>query len=105
MADKKRQFHLHDGKMGSAITVRVTPRASKNEIFEILDDGTVKIRLTSPPSGGKANQALLDFLAEILEVPKTKMEIVAGETGKDKLVTISDLDSATVQERILKKIS
>jgi uncharacterized protein (TIGR00251 family) len=105
MEDKKRQFHLHDGRMGAAITVRVTPRASKNEIFEILDDGTIKIRLTSPPSEGKANQALLDFLSEILGVPKTKMEIVAGETGKDKLVTISDLDSATVQERILKRIS
>jgi uncharacterized protein (TIGR00251 family) len=105
MVEKKRQFHLHDGQMGAAITVRVTPRASKNEIFEILDDGTVKIRLTSPPAEGKANQALLEFLSEILEVPKTKIEIVAGETGKDKLVTISDLDSATVQERILRKIS
>ena len=47
-----RRFHLHDGKKGSALAVRVTPRASRNEIVEILSDGTVKIRLTSPPVEG-----------------------------------------------------
>ena len=45
----ERKFHLHDGKVGAAITVRVTPRASKNEISEILDDGTIKVRLIAGP--------------------------------------------------------
>ena len=44
----RREFELHDGKNGAAIAVRVTPRTAKNEIFAILDDGTVKIRLTAP---------------------------------------------------------
>ena len=97
-----RQFHLHDGKKGAALAVRVSSRARRNEIVEILNDGTVKIRITASPSDKKANQVLLEFLAEVLKIPPSKMEIVAGTTGRDKLVTILDLDANTVQERILK---
>ncbi|MEJ5313283.1 MULTISPECIES: DUF167 domain-containing protein [Anaerolinea] len=105
MTKAKREFRLHDGMTGAAITVRVTPRASKNEIYEILDDGTIKIRLTAPPVEGKANQALIDFLSEVLDVPKSSLEIVAGETGRDKIVTILNLDAPTVQARILQHLS
>ena len=41
----KRTYHLHDGKKGAAMAVRITPRASRNEIVEIQSDGTVKIHL------------------------------------------------------------
>ncbi len=105
MSQEKREFRLHDGKTGAAITVRVTPRASKNEIYEIMDDGTIKIRLTAPPVEGKANQALIDFLSEVLDVPKSSLEIVAGETGRDKIVTVLNLDAPTVQARILHHLS
>jgi uncharacterized protein (TIGR00251 family) len=100
-----RRFHLHDGKKGSALAVRVTPRASRNEIVEILSDGTVKIRLTSPPVEGKANEALVAFLAEILEVPPSHIDIVAGTTGRDKLVSILDMDASAVQQKILQKMA
>lgn len=102
---ESRKFHLHNGVSGSAITVRVTPRSSRNEIADILDDGTIKIRLTAPPVDGKANQALINFLSEILGVAPTKIEIVAGEVGRDKLITISGLDSDTIQKKILAIIS
>ena len=100
-----RRFHLHDGKKGSALALRVTPRASRNEIVEILSDGTVKIRLTSPPVEGQANQALVDFLSEVLEVPPSHIDIVAGITGRDKLISILDMDANAVQQKILKKLS
>lgn len=99
MADQPK-FKLHSGKRGAALAVRVTPRARKNEISEILEDGTIKIRLTAPPVEGKANQALIEFLSEILDVPARKIEIVAGETGRDKLVTVLDLDADTLNQRI-----
>ena len=99
-----RKYHLHDGKKGAALAVRVTPRANQNEIIEITSDGTVKIRLTAPPVDGKANEALIDFLAEILEVPRSKIDIVAGTTGRDKLVSFLDLDVETVHARILKRL-
>ena len=56
MANK---YKFSDGKKGSALPVRVTPRASKNEIVEVLSDQTVKIRLTAPPVEGKANVELI----------------------------------------------
>ena len=100
-----RNYHLHDGKKGAALTVRVIPRSSKNEIAEILNDSTVKIRLTLPADDKKLNQTLLDFLSEVIGVPAGRMEVVAGVTGLDKLVTILDLDAATVQQHIIRKMS
>lgn len=101
---KHRKFDLHDGTVGAAITVRVTPRTARNEIHEILDDGTVKIRLTAPPVEGKANKELIKFLAAVLEVPPSTIEIIAGKTGHDKLVSILNLSSDQVQQKILQHI-
>ncbi len=95
------KHHLQPGGGGAAITVRVTPRASRNEITDIQEDGTVKIRLTAPPVEGQANTALIRFLADLLGVAPSKIEIIAGQSGRDKLVTITGLSADTVQARIL----
>ena len=97
----KRKFHLHDGKRGSALAVRVTPRASDNKITEVLHDGTVKIHIAAPPVDDKANEELVKFLADILGVPKSRIEIVAGVTGRDKLISVIDMDAESVHKRIL----
>jgi uncharacterized protein (TIGR00251 family) len=99
MADRK--FQLHDGKRGSALAVRVTPRASRNEIVELLEDGTIKVRIAAPPSDNEANETLINFLSEILGIPKTRLDIVAGAAGRDKLIAVVDMDTETVQQRIL----
>lgn len=101
---QSRKFDLHNGQTGAAITVRVTPRSSKNEIQGIMDDGTIKIRITSAPVEGQANETLLKFLADILDVKNVQLEIIAGQTGKDKLISVIGLDASTVQERILKHL-
>ena len=94
-----------DGKHGSALPVRVTPRARRNEVVDILSDNTIKIRLTAPPVEGKANEALIKFLSDLLEVPKSRIEIVAGATGRDKLVSIINMDTEEIQRRILQHLS
>ncbi len=99
-----RAYRLHDGRKGAALAIRVTPRASKNEIVELLYDGSIRVRLTAPPVEDKANQALREFLAEVLGVPKTKIEIVAGENGRDKLVSVLDVDAETVHRKILEHL-
>ena len=96
-----RKFHLHDGRRGSALAVRVTPRASRNEITEIQSDGTVKVRLTAVPVEGEANQALILFLAEVLGVAPSKLDIVAGLSGKDKLISVLDMDKDEVHQRLV----
>lgn len=96
-----RKYRLHDGKKGAALAVRITPRASQNEIVEIQSDGTVKIHLTAPAHDGKANEELIKFLSEILGAPKTHIDILAGASGRDKLVTVLDMDADEVHNRIV----
>lgn len=96
-----RKFHLHDGRRGAALAVRVTPRASRNEITEIQTDGTVKVRLTALPVEGDANKALIVFMAEVLGVPPSKLDIVAGLSGKDKLISVLDMDMDEVHRRVV----
>jgi uncharacterized protein len=97
----KRSFHLHSGRMGSALAVRVTPRASRNEIVEVLADGTIKIHIAAPPVDDEANEQLIDFLAKVLNVAKSRLEIVAGRSGRDKLISVLDMDAETAHQRIL----
>jgi uncharacterized protein (TIGR00251 family) len=99
MSDRK--FKLHNGQRGSALAIRITPRASRNEIVELLDDGTIKVRLAAPPTDNETNDALLVFFSEILGVPRTKLDIVAGSAGRDKLISVVDMDVETAHQRIL----
>ena len=101
----QRDCRLHNGKTGAAIGVRVVPGDSNNEIAEIRDDGTICIRLTASLGEGKINQLLEKFLAKILSVPTSKVEIIVGETSLDKLVSIIDMDALTVHNKILAKMA
>ena len=102
---KDRKFNLHDGNMGSAIAVRITTRSSRNEISNIMDDGTIKIRITAPPVEGAANRAVIEFLAKILDIAPSRIEIIAGLTSRDKLISIFDLTPEEVHERIVSHLS
>ena len=97
----QRNFHLHDGKTGAAIAVRVTPRASRNKIAEILADGTIKVHIAAPPVDGEANEKLIEFLSDVLNIPRSRLEIVAGMSGRDKLISVLDMDAETVHQRIV----
>jgi uncharacterized protein (TIGR00251 family) len=63
------------------LSVRIQPRASKNEIVALAGGG-LKIRLTAPPVDGAANEALVKFLADTLSIPKSHVEIVSGHTSR-----------------------
>jgi uncharacterized protein (TIGR00251 family) len=95
---------FHDGKSGAALAVRVMTRAPHNELVGIQNDGTLKLRLTAAPVEGKANQSLISFLAELLDISPTKIDLVAGQTNRNKLVAITGLTSAEVHQRIVNKL-
>jgi uncharacterized protein YggU (UPF0235/DUF167 family) len=96
-----RKFHLHDGRSGAALAVRVTPRASRNEVTEIMPDGTVKVRLMAPLAEGEGNKALVAFLSEVLGVAPSKIDIIGGITGNDKLLSVLDIGGEEAQQRLL----
>lgn len=87
------------------INVRISPRAKRNEISSIMDDGSVKIRLTAPPVEGKANQALIKYLAEILKISTTDIEIVAGHSGRQKVVLITGFEEENLRKCLFNEIS
>ncbi len=100
-----KQPRFSNGKIGAALPVRVIPRASRNEIVEILSDQTVKIRLVSPPTEPETNQELIRFLSQVLGVASSKLEVVAGVKGRDKLVSILDVTSQEVHKKIISHLA
>ena len=69
------------------INIRVSPRASRNELKK-LPDNSYKAFLTAAPVDGKANDALIKLLSEELDISKSKIKIARGLTSKNKLVEI-----------------
>ena len=69
------------------IRIRVQPRSNKDEIPGIQDN-SLRVRLTSPPTDGKANAHLIRLVASLFDVPKTAVSIVSGTTGRQKRVAI-----------------
>ena len=69
------------------IYIKVTPRASKNEVTKI-SEGEYKVKLTAAPVDGKANEALIAILAKHFKVAKICIKIVGGKTAKTKIVDI-----------------
>jgi hypothetical protein len=99
-----KEHSFHDGKSGAALAIRVTPRSSTNQVDEILNNGTVRIRLTASGNNQEINRALISFLGEVLGISTAKLEIVAGESGHDKLISVLDIEADAVHQRILKHL-
>lgn len=78
------------------LAVRVQPRASKDEVAGVLD-GALKIRLQAPAVEDRANQALCEFLAQLLKRPKSAVRILAGGRSRSKRVEISGVAVAEVE--------
>jgi uncharacterized protein (TIGR00251 family) len=74
------------------IEIKVIPNASKNELIKTETD--YKARLVAPPVDGKANEALIALLAKEFGVPKSSIEIIKGQTGRNKTVRIENYDKA-----------
>ncbi|HZW20086.1 DUF167 domain-containing protein [Noviherbaspirillum sp.] len=74
--------------VGIRISVQITPNAKKSEVTGVLDD-VLKIRLQAQPIEGKANEALVRFLADMLSVPKSAVAITHGHTSKRKVIEVS----------------
>lgn len=85
-----------EDKNGCIFQVRVMPRSRRNAIVGLHGDA-LKIRLTAPPVDGKANQALLKFLAKRLGVSPSAVEIVAGHTSRQKRVRVAGVSADAVQ--------
>jgi uncharacterized protein len=98
---------VNDAKDGARIAVRVAPRASRTAVLGVIGEGAeaaVKIALQSPPVEGRANDALVEFLADLLSVRRSDITIVAGEHGRNKTVVVRRRSAAEVSLRLQKEL-
>lgn len=87
---------------GLRIAVQVMPNAGKSEVLEEIE-GALKVRLKALPIEGRANEALVRFIADLLDVPKSRVSVTHGLTSRLKLVEVeSALDVATVKSLLLR---
>ncbi len=90
---------IRDTPAGATFSVRVHPRAKKNAVAGEVGDA-LKVALTAPPVEGKANEACVRFLAELLQVARASVTIAAGESSRNKVIRVSGLTAAQVEERL-----
>ena len=89
---------------GVLLPVRAVPRASKNEIQGVHGDA-LKVRLQAPPVDGKANQVLVRFLSDALDIPRAQLSIASGETGRNKALLITGITKAELISQLTHKMS
>ncbi len=81
---------------GCTVNVRVHPGARKNGVSGV-HAGAVKISLTTPPVDGRANEALIAFVAELLGVPRARVSLVSGMTSRTKVLRITGKSAADLR--------
>jgi uncharacterized protein (TIGR00251 family) len=86
--------------MTARVTVRLTPRASRDEIVG-FDGETLRVRVTAPPVDGRANQALTRLLAKALGVGRGDVRIVSGQGARTKVVEVEGPDEAGIRRALL----
>ncbi len=84
----------------AALKLRIVPNARRDEVVGEYGDA-VKIKVAAPAVEGKANAALLEFIAGCLGVPARTVSLVAGEKSRDKLIAVGGMDPQEARQRLL----
>ena len=86
---------LSETPEGVRLALRVTPRAGRNEIGAVRD-GRLQVRVTVAPENGKANEAVIKLLSKTWRIAAGSIEIVSGQTSRDKLLLLCGIHAADV---------
>jgi uncharacterized protein (TIGR00251 family) len=93
------QRAVRESKGRTLVVVHVVPRAARTEVCGMYGDA-LRIRVHATPSGGAANAALIELLADVLQLPQRNLEIVAGLTSRRKTVAVVGLGREQVLARL-----
>ena len=94
---------VKDGPRSCRILLHVQPKASRTELAGEFGD-RLKLRVAAPPVDGKANRQILQFLSTILDLPKSRLVLERGASGRDKTVVVP-LPAQQVQKRLAATIA
>ena len=96
MAD---QDYLREDEGGVLLSVKLQPRASANEILGPAN-GELRVRVTAPPVDAAANEALVRLLAEVLDCPRGRVELIRGKTTRHKQIRLTGFRADAVRFRL-----
>jgi uncharacterized protein len=94
---------LHETAKGISFSVKVHPRARKNAITGTVGDA-FKLALTAPPVEGKANQAVIEFFADLFAIPRSSVTIASGETSRNKTVRIAGVSKPAAEQKLAENL-
>jgi uncharacterized protein len=84
--------------------VKVHPRAHKNAITGEVG-GALKLSLTAPPANGRANEACIEFFANLLKVPRSSVTIAAGQSSRNKVIRVAGVTAKYVRDRAAAEVT
>jgi uncharacterized protein (TIGR00251 family) len=90
---------IQDTPTGATFAVKVHPHANKNAITGELGDA-FKLSITAPASDGRANRACIEFLANLLKVPRSSITIASGQTSRRKVIRVAGLVAEEVRKAL-----
>ena len=91
-------YNVKQTKDGILLKIKIVPNSSKNAI--IFEEGFIKVKITAQPIENKANKALIEYLSKELKIAKSFIEILRGETSKEKTLFINISDDKKREEII-----
>jgi hypothetical protein len=94
---------IQESAKGISFAVKVHPRARKNAITGTIGDA-LKLALTAPPVEGRANQAVIEFFADLFAIPRSSVTIASGETSRNKVVRIAGVSKPAAELRLAENL-
>src|ERR1700686_2960775 len=94
------EFQTREGAV--VLSVRVQPRASKDEIAGVME-GALKVRLRAPALEDRANEALCEYLAQLLKTPKSAVRILSGHHSRSKRVEVRGVTQRQILELVTRE--
>ena len=90
---------IKDSAGSVTFQVKVHPRAKKDALTGVHGDA-LKLALTAPPVEGRANNAVVEFFADLLRLPRSSVTIAAGQTSRNKVVRITGVTAAALEQHL-----
>jgi hypothetical protein len=102
--NRMESIHLQTDPQGIRMTIWAQPGAKKNGVTGI-HQGMVRVSVTQVPEKGKATREILKVLAQALELKKSQVELITGETSREKVVLITQIDEQELLRRIQQQLT
>ena len=91
---------LTESAGGISFSIRATPRAKRNQVTGIVN-GALKVSVTAPPEDGRANEAVIEVLADWLGIKRRQIEILSGASNRNKVVRVSGVTREVILNRLV----